>query len=89
MIKIWDGTNISRFSRIEPPLPNMDNHSNNGENEREEQVAPAKNTQNAPQRVVAQAPRTLWEQRNQPMESIPSCIVLPEENYVVKSQVLA
>ena len=67
----------------------MDNHLDNWENQREEQVAPIENTQNSPQRAAVQVPRTLMEQRNPPMESTPSCIVLLEENYVVRSQVLA
>ena len=58
MIKNWDRTNNGRLARIKPPLPNMDNHSNNGENERDEQVAPTENTQNAPQRAATQEPRT-------------------------------
>ena len=53
MNKNWDRTNTSRLARIEPPLPNMDNHSDNGENEREEQVAPTESTQNAPQKAAA------------------------------------
>ena len=88
MIKNWDRTNTGRLTRIEFPFPNMDDHSDNGENEREEQVAPTENIQNAPQRETTQVPITLWEQRNPPMESTPSCIVLPKENYVVRSQVL-
>ena len=67
----------------------MDNQSENVENVRKEQVAPTENTHNAPQRIVAQASRTLWEQRNPPMEGTPSCIVLPKENYFVRSQVVA
>ena len=67
----------------------MDNQSENGEKVREEQVALTWNTQNVLQRIAAQASRTLWEQRNPPMESTPSCTMLFEETYVVRSQVLA
>ena len=67
----------------------MEDQSKNGENTREEQVAPTKNTQNAPQIATSQAPKTLWKQRNPPKDNTPSCIVPPEENYVVRIQVLA
>ena len=67
----------------------MDDQYENGENTREEQVARIENAQNAPQRVVAQTLKTLWEQRNPPKESTPSCIVPLEENFVVRTQVLA
>ena len=67
----------------------MEDRYENGENTREELVAPTENTHNAPQRAATQTPRTLWEQRNFPMESTPSCIVSLKENYIVRTQVLA
>ena len=75
MIKNWDRTSTGKLARIELPLQNMEDRSKNGENIREEQVAPTKITQNAPQSAASQTPRTLWEQRNPLMESTPSCIV--------------
>ena len=88
MTKNWDRTNTGRLCRIEPPLQNMDDQSNNGENNRKEQEAPIEQTQNAPQRTITQAPRRLQEHRNPPMESAPSCIVPLEETYGFRSQVL-
>ena len=44
--------NDGRLTRIEPPLQNMDDQSNNEENNQEQQVAPTEQTQNAIHRAT-------------------------------------
>ena len=77
MIKNWDRTNNGRLMRIEPPLPNMDNHLDNGENEREEQVTPIENTQNAPKRATAQENYVV---RTQVLAQLPTYHGMESEN---------